>query len=126
MCVALLRAERAPSADADLLPRAAVVDPSVRYPPEWWNGTQGGPVTLSKVPVAETWSAMEAALEAGKAKEIGVSNFNGSLLIDLIRGAKHAPTVLQIEHHRAYRNLELPTQNADPPLSVQPTSPRSR
>ncbi|KAK4705690.1 hypothetical protein P7C70_g516, partial [Phenoliferia sp. Uapishka_3] len=76
------------------------VDPSVRYPPEWWDGTPGGPVTPSNVPVAETWSAMEDAHTAGLAKEIGISNFNGSLLIDLIRGAKIPPSVIQIEHHR--------------------------
>ncbi|KAL8292957.1 hypothetical protein RQP46_000651 [Phenoliferia psychrophenolica] len=77
----------------------AFVDPSVRYPPEWWDGTPGGVVTPSKVPVAETWAQMEVALKSGLAKEIGISNFTGSILLDLIRSAEIPPTVLQIEHH---------------------------
>lgn len=77
------------------------VSPETRYPPEWWNGTPGGPVTLAQVPVSETWAAMEEIKEQGLAHNIGVSNFCGGLLIDLFRHVKkHKPTVLQIEHHR--------------------------
>lgn len=77
-------------------------------------------MTPSKVPVAETWAQMEVALKSGLAKEcvsprimystrrltyasrqrIGISNFTGSILLDLIRSAEIPPTVLQIEHHR--------------------------
>lgn len=77
----------------------AYVDPKVRYPAEWWDGTPGGVVTLENSPIHETWAAMELLHSQGLAKEIGISNFNGSLLVDLVRFAKVWPTVLQIEHH---------------------------
>ena len=35
----------------------------------------------------------------GLAKSIGISNFNGQLIMDLLRYAKIPPAALQIEHH---------------------------
>ncbi|ORY66779.1 Aldo/keto reductase [Leucosporidium creatinivorum] len=78
----------------------AYVDPKERYPPAWWDATgPGGKVTLSKDPMSATWKAMEELREAGLAKSIGISNCSGSLIVDLLRSAKHKPEVLQIEHH---------------------------
>jgi D-xylose reductase len=51
------------------------------------------------VPISETWQAMEELLSAGLAKNIGVSNFNTSLLRDMLAYAKIPPAVLQIEMH---------------------------
>ncbi|EHK96287.1 NAD(P)-linked oxidoreductase [Glarea lozoyensis ATCC 20868] len=73
------------------------VDPSVRYPPGWED--ENGKVTPGKAPIQETWTAMESLVEKGYAKSIGVSNFQGSLLLDLLRYAKIRPATLQIEHH---------------------------
>lgn len=42
---------------------------------------------------------METVKEKGLAKSIGVSNFQGSLILDLLRYAKVRPATLQIEHH---------------------------
>ena len=42
---------------------------------------------------------MESVAEKGLAKSIGISNFNGQLLMDLLRYAKIVPATLQIEHH---------------------------
>lgn len=42
---------------------------------------------------------MEAVHEKGLAKSIGISNFQGSLILDLLRYAKVRPATLQIEHH---------------------------
>ena len=50
-------------------------------------------------PISATWTVMEEIKDAGLAKEIGVSNFCGGLLIDLLRHARIRPSVLQIEHH---------------------------
>lgn len=42
---------------------------------------------------------MEAVHEKGLAKSIGISNYNGALILDLLRYAKKKPQALQIEHH---------------------------
>jgi hypothetical protein len=42
---------------------------------------------------------MEALYEAGLIKSLGISNYNGALLLDLFRYAKRLPQTLQIEHH---------------------------
>ena len=42
---------------------------------------------------------MEDLVQKGMAKSIGISNFNGQLILDLLRYAKVRPATLQIEHH---------------------------
>jgi len=76
----------------------------VRYPPEWvYNPTATDPkekgMQFARVTHAETWSAMEFAVDAGLTRHIGVSNFNTALLTDLLNGARRAPEVLQVEIH---------------------------
>jgi D-xylose reductase len=74
------------------------VDPSVRYPPGWaYDGKDD--VQLSNASIQETWTAMENLVHKGLAKSIGISNFQGSLILDLLRYAKIRPATLQIEHH---------------------------
>lgn len=73
------------------------VDPKVRYPPGWTY--QGDEVLLSNASIQETWHAMEDLVHKGLARSIGVSNFQGSLILDLLRYAKIRPATLQIEHH---------------------------
>lgn len=51
------------------------------------------------VPIAETWAAMEALVDEGLVKHIGVCNFNVSLLTDLLATSRIKPSVLQIEAH---------------------------
>lgn len=75
------------------------VDPSVRYPPEWWNDAEKTIVIPEKVPFSETWKAMEELVDEGHAKNIGVSNMGGALLNDLHSYARIEPQVLQIELH---------------------------
>jgi D-xylose reductase len=73
------------------------VDPSVRYPPGWED--ENGKVTFGKATIQETWTEMEKLVEKGLAKNIGISNFNAQLIMDLLRYAKIPPATLQIEHH---------------------------
>jgi D-xylose reductase len=74
------------------------VDPQVRYPPGWaYDGKSD--VQLANAPIQETWTAMEALVEKGLTRSIGISNFQGSLILDLLRYAKIRPAALQIEHH---------------------------
>ncbi|KAG7099629.1 hypothetical protein E1B28_001457 [Marasmius oreades] len=76
----------------------AYVDPAHRYPPEWW-GDDKKTVTLANVPYQETWTAMEELVDAGVAKNIGVSNTQGSLILDVMKYARYQPQVLQVECH---------------------------
>ncbi|EPQ60432.1 xylose reductase [Gloeophyllum trabeum ATCC 11539] len=73
------------------------VDPSHRYPPEWFG--DDGKVYLQNTPMIETWQAMEQVVDDGLAKNIGLSNCQGSLILDVFRYARYEPQVLQIEHH---------------------------
>ncbi|KAL9119062.1 MAG: hypothetical protein Q9187_004382 [Circinaria calcarea] len=73
------------------------VDPSERYPPGFTY--DGKNVVPGKATIQETWTAMESLVEKGLAKSIGISNFQGSLLMDLLRYARITPATLQIEHH---------------------------
>lgn len=73
------------------------VDPSVRYPPGFFD--ENDKLSLSKAPLHETYAAMEELYEEGLIKAIGISNYNGGLLLDVERYAKHMPQALQIEHH---------------------------
>jgi D-xylose reductase len=77
------------------------VAPEVRYPPEWFvDPTATEPVMKPvKVPIAETWRAMEELVRAGLVRNIGVCNFGCSLLRDLLSYAEIRPSVLQVELH---------------------------
>lgn len=80
------------------------VDFETRYPPEWSydpkvkNDNIMG-CEFVNVSVSETWAAMETLVDAGLAKNIGVSNFNCQLLMELFSVCKSPPSVLQVEHH---------------------------
>jgi diketogulonate reductase-like aldo/keto reductase len=72
-----------------------------RYPPGWFHDPDVSQprVELAKVPIAETWQAMEDLVRAGLVRNIGVCNFNTSLLRDLLTHSEIAPAVLQVEMH---------------------------
>jgi L-glyceraldehyde reductase len=44
----------------------------------------GNPIAID-VPIAATWAAMEVLVATGKARSIGVSNFNQEKLEDLLK-----------------------------------------
>ncbi|KAI9794013.1 MAG: NAD(P)H-dependent D-xylose reductase (XR) [Peltula sp. TS41687] len=77
----------------------AYVDPSERYPPGFTYSAASHDVRPGTATIQETWQAMEPLVSAGLARSIGVSNFQGSLLLDLLRYATVRPAVLQTEHH---------------------------
>ncbi|KAJ7040454.1 Aldo keto reductase [Mycena alexandri] len=74
------------------------VDPAERYPPEWF-GADGKTVTLQDTPMQETYHAMEELVDAGLIKNIGISNCQGSIILDILRYARIKPQVLQVELH---------------------------
>lgn len=69
-----------------------------KYPPGFYCGN-GDKFAYENVPLLDTWKALEAMVQKGKIRSIGISNFNGALISDLLRGATIPPAVLQIEHH---------------------------
>lgn len=53
------------------------------------------------------WQLLEEAYRSGKARSIGVSNFNGKHLDDLMAFATIKPQVLQVERHPYYQQQDL-------------------
>ena len=47
-----------------------------------------GKVVFDKVPIADTWRAMEALVDAGLVRNIGVCNFSSQLLLDVLSYAR--------------------------------------
>ncbi|RBP48577.1 aldo/keto reductase [Arenicella xantha] len=72
-----------------------------RYPAGWIAdpAADNPAMQLAKVPLIDTWRAMEALVETGKTHRIGVCNYNTGLLNDLLSYAKIKPAMLQIESH---------------------------
>lgn len=67
------------------------------YPPGFGYPEKG--FEFEDVPIADTYKALEDLVDQGLIKSLGVSNFQGSLLWDLLRGCRIKPVALQIEHH---------------------------
>ena len=53
----------------------------------------------AQVPLESTWEGMEAAMEAGLTRHIGVSNFSSRKLHDLLAHCRIRPEVNQVERH---------------------------
>jgi D-xylose reductase len=72
-----------------------------RYPPGWFFDPEAESPAMKpvRVPLAETWGAMEGLVEAGLVKRIGVCNFGTALIRDLQSYARIQPSVLQVEMH---------------------------
>lgn len=77
------------------------VDFQDRYPPEWlFNPSAEMPsMQLDRVPLSETWAAMEQLVGAKLARQIGICNYSAILLHDLMNYAIIKPAMLQIESH---------------------------
>lgn len=54
-----------------------------------------------------TWRALEEAVEAGRVRAIGLSNFYGQDLEEIIRGARIMPAVNQVESSVLYQQRRL-------------------
>lgn len=72
-----------------------------RYPPEWLHDPEAdNPVMKrARVPLHETWGAMEALVDTGLARQIGVCNYSTALIHDLMSYCRIQPSVLQVESH---------------------------
>ena len=57
--------------------------------------------------LVETWRAMEALVEKGMVKAIGLSNFTSSQITEIMSEGTIKPAVLQVESHPYFSNADL-------------------
>jgi D-xylose reductase len=71
------------------------------YPPGWFFDASAAKPGMRPVavPMMETWRAMESLVDAGLVRQVGVANFNITLLRELLFQARIRPAVLQVEIH---------------------------
>lgn len=74
----------------------------------------------------ETWLALEKALESGKVRGIGVSNFHQNHLEELIANSSVVPALNQIELHPGLQQRELSSFNASAGIATEAWSPLAR
>jgi len=99
------------------------------YPPGWFFNPNAANPTIeeSRVPISETWQAMEELAKSGLVRNIGICNFGTSQIRDLLTYAHIRPAVLQVETHPyltqekllRYCNQEKITYTAFSPLGAQ-------
>nr|AGI78928.1 xylose reductase [Kazachstania humilis] len=73
-----------------------------KYPPGFYSGAEAqakGVILTEKVPLIDTYRAMESLVDEGLIKSIGISNYNGGLVQDCLNYARIKPVCLQVEHH---------------------------
>lgn len=97
-------------------------------------------VSLETLPLADTWAVLEAAVERGLCRHIGVSNFGMDTLYGLLGQARIRPAMNQVELHpylqqnqlfsfcqahgvhlTGYSPLGTPAVASGPPLLEDPT-----
>jgi len=71
----------------------------------------------------ETWEALEDIYASGRAKAIGVSNFNIEHLDNLLLRAKVVPAVNQVELHPRLQQRELREYCTDKQIQIESWSP---
>ena len=64
-------------------------------------------LSLTEVPLSETWQAMEECVSKGYVKHIGVCNFSTKKLGDLMDSATISPMMNQIELHPYLQQIEM-------------------
>ncbi len=64
-------------------------------------------IPLEAMPLADTWGAMEALVEAGLVRQIGVSNLTAPKLAALLAHARLPPALNQVERHPYLQQWEL-------------------
>ncbi|KAF0654182.1 aldo/keto reductase, diketogulonate reductase [Cyanobium sp. Copco_Reservoir_LC18] len=67
----------------------------------------GDLIALEALPIAATWAAMEAAVERGLCRHIGVSNFGMATLYGLLGQARIRPAMNQVELHPYLQQCSL-------------------
>ncbi|WP_218221554.1 aldo/keto reductase [Nesterenkonia sp. Act20] len=84
------------------------------------------PMPMLEVDYVDTWKAMMELAESGRARAVGVSNFQPDHLQRLIDATGVAPAVNQIEMHPYFPNDEVREYCQDHGIAVQAWSPLAR
>lgn len=80
----------------------------IHWPVSMKKGSAGfQPENLIQADIPNTWKAMEALFDSGKARAIGVSNFSTKKLGDLLNIARVPPAVNQVECHPSWQQHKL-------------------
>jgi 2,5-diketo-D-gluconate reductase A len=74
----------------------------------------------------ETWSAFQKAMEGGKIRGIGVSNFNPHHLEKLMASGGPVPAINQIELHPGWQQKDIRAYNASHGIATEAWSPLAR
>lgn len=84
---------------------------------------ESGRLITPKISVRETWEAMEELVASGLVRAIGVANFTGQMIVDLLSYAKIKPAVNQIELHPYNQQNHLVTFCQKQGIAVTAYSP---
>ncbi|KAF8561447.1 hypothetical protein P879_08848 [Paragonimus westermani] len=71
------------------------------------NSADGKNLDIDKVPLLDTWEAMEKLVDEGLVKSIGLSNFNRRQIDLIINNGRIRPVNLQVEIHANFPNTKL-------------------
>lgn len=74
----------------------------------------------------DTWRAFERALESGKVRGIGVSNFNPPHLEKLLAAGGTVPALNQVELHPGFQQADVRAFNASHGIATEAWSPLAR
>lgn len=66
-----------------------------------------GLLVTAKIPIRETWEAMEKLQQSGLVRNIGVANFTAPMLVDLLTYAEIKPVINQVELHLYNQQTKL-------------------
>ncbi len=83
-------------------------------------------IPLKEQPIADTWLGMEAVLDAGLTRHIGVSNFSVKKLKKLLETARHRPEMNQVELHPLLAQNDLVNFCASENIHVTGYTPLGR
>lgn len=96
-----------------------------RYPPGWFFDPNAAEPAMKpvRIPLADTWGAMEHLVRDGLVKRIGICNYTTGMVRDLLAYASIAPQVLQVEMHPYLTQQRLLRFCQDENITVTAFSP---
>jgi len=68
---------------------------------------ENGCLKVSPISIIETWQAMENLVKEGLVKSIGVANFTGTMIMDLLNKSNIKPVLNQVEIHPYNQQINL-------------------